>query len=204
MGRSYRSRPYLVDHPIIPDSMDMESQAPPTLSLRDLFTGFFAAGISGFGGVLPFARRIMVDQRRWLTDAEFADLFALCQFLPGPNIVNLSVAFGARHRGIPGAFAALTGLLAAPITIVVTLGLLFERYGKLPLVHHGLEGLAAGASGLILATAVKIATPSLRHIATIAVVALAFTLFAILHFALPVVILIAFPVSILVARRRTP
>lgn len=181
----------------------MESQAPKTLSLRDLFSGFFAAGISGFGGVLPFARRIMVDQRRWLTDAEFADLFALCQFLPGPNIVNLSVAFGARHRGISGALAALTGLLAAPITIVVTLGLLFERYGQLAPVHHGLEGLAAGASGLILAAAVKIATPSLRHIATIAVVALAFTLFAVLHFALPLVIFIAFPVSILVARGRT-
>jgi chromate transporter len=169
-----------------------------------LFSGFFAAGISGFGGVLPFARRIMVDQRRWLTDAEFADLFALCQFLPGPNIVNLSVAFGARHRGIAGALAALAGLLAAPITIVVTLGLLFERYGSLALVHHGLEGLAAGASGLILATAVKIATPSLRRVGTIAVVMLAFMLFAILHFALPVVILIAFPVSLLIARGRTP
>ena len=194
----------LVDQSIIPDTGAMQESAQIDVSLRDLFTGFFIAGVSGFGGVLPFARRIIVDQRRWLTDAEFADLFALCQFLPGPNIVNLAVAFGARHRGIPGAIAALVGLLAAPVTIVVTLGLLFERYGQLSLVHHGLEGLAAGASGLILAAAVKIATPSLRHVATVAVVALTFILFALLHLALPLVILLALPVSILIARRRAP
>ncbi len=182
----------------------MQESTQIDVSLRDLFTGFFIAGISGFGGVLPFARRIIVDQRGWLTDAGFADLFALCQFLPGPNIVNLAVAFGARHRGISGAIVAVVGLLAAPITIVVTLGLLFERYGQLPLVHHGLEGLAAGASGLILAAAVKIATPSLRHLATFAVVALAFSLFAILHLALPLVIVLALPISILIARQRAP
>ncbi|MEE3502069.1 chromate transporter [Acidiphilium acidophilum] len=136
--------------------VDVAPQASPDrLSRSALFNGFFIAGLSGFGGVLPFARRIIVERKRWLTDAEFADLFSLCQFLPGPNIVNLAAAFGARHRGASGALAAMGGLLAAPITIVILLGLLFERYGRLPDVHHGLEGLAAAAAGLILATALE-------------------------------------------------
>ncbi|SIQ49738.1 MULTISPECIES: chromate transporter [Acidiphilium] len=179
----------------------MEAE-PDRLTHAALFEGFFIAGLSGFGGVLPFARRIMVDRRHWLTDAEFADLFSLCQFLPGPNIVNLSAAFGARHRGITGALAAMAGLLAAPITIVITLGLLFARFGKNPLVHHGIEGLTAAASGLILATALKIAGPALRIPTGLAMVVLAFVLFAILHLALPLVIAIALPISLLLAARR--
>jgi len=175
---------------------------PDRLSRADIFSGFFIAGLSGFGGVLPFARRIIVERKRWLSDAEFADLFSLCQFLPGPNIVNLAAAFGARHRGVSGALAAMAGLLAAPITIVITLGLLFERYGSLPVVHHGLEGLAAAAAGLILATALKIAAPSLRVPASLAVVVLAFVLFAVLHLRLPVVIALALPVSLVLAARR--
>jgi len=73
---------------------------PPTIGA--LFAGFFSIGICGFGGVLPWARRMIVEQRRWLTAAEFTDLLALCQFLPGPNIINLSVALGSRFRGPRG------------------------------------------------------------------------------------------------------
>lgn len=179
----------------------MSGQSRP-ITHRDLFSGFFVAGLSGFGGVLPFARRIMVEQRGWLTGGEFADLFSLCQFLPGPNIVNLAAAFGARHRGVTGALTAIFGLLAAPITIVIMLGLLFERYGANPIVHHGLEGLAAAAAGLILATALKIAGPSLKRTDTAFIVALAFILFAILHLALPLVLAIVTPISLLAAARR--
>ncbi|EGO94170.1 chromate transporter, partial [Acidiphilium sp. PM] len=109
--------------------MDPESPRP---GLAELFAGFFAAGLSGFGGVLPFARRIMVERRGWLTGAEFADLFSLCQFLPGPNVVNLAAAFGARQRGPKGAVVAIAGLLAAPVVIVIALGAVYERIGGIP------------------------------------------------------------------------
>ena len=173
--------------------MAAESQR---LTHAEMFRGFFIAGLSGFGGVLPFARRIIVERRKWLTEAEFADLFSLCQFLPGPNIVNFAAAFGARHRGISGALTATAGLLAAPIVIVLILGSLYERFGRLPVVHHGLQGLAAAASGLILGTAIKIAGPSLRHPATLGIVVFAFGLFAVLRLPLPLVIAIALPVSL--------
>ena len=178
--------------------------SPQRLGYQALFTGFFIAGLTGFGGVLPFARRIIVERRAWLTAAEFADLFSLCQFLPGPNIVNFAAAFGFRHRRLGGAFTCVVGLLAAPITIILMLGSLYERFGGLPAVHRTLAGLAMAASGLILGTALKIAAPSLRHPATLVIVILAFVLVAVLHLALPLAIIIALPVSLLVARRIVP
>jgi chromate transporter len=177
---------------------------PSRLDHRALFAGFFMAGLSGFGGVLPFARRIIVERRAWLTAAEFADLFSLCQFLPGPNIVNFAGAFGARHRGAAGAVTAIAGLLAAPVAIILAAGTLYEHFNTLPTVHRALSGLATAASGLILGTALKIAGPSLRRPATLAIVVLAFVLLAVLHLSLPAAIAIALPVSLLMARRIVP
>ena len=74
--------------------------------------------LAGFGGVLVWARRGIVDQHRWMTAEEFNETFALCHFLPGPNIVNLSVVFGARFRGIAGGIAAFAGLVGPPMVIV--------------------------------------------------------------------------------------
>src|SRR5579863_6568850 len=76
----------------------------------DLFLAFLTVGLSGFGGVLPFARRMLVERRAWLSQAQFNETLALCQTLPGPNIVNVSVVVGARFAGVAGAVAAVTGL----------------------------------------------------------------------------------------------
>jgi chromate transporter len=166
-----------------------------------LFRGFFQAGIIGFGGVLPFARRIIVDERRWMTQAEFNDLFSLCQFMPGANIVNFAFAFGGRHQGVTGAAAAVGGLLAAPVAIVLVLGVLYGRFGQMPMVQHGLAGLAAAASGLVAATAVKIAMPILRGVAPIGVTCLAFGLVIFLHVSLPVTMVVVLPLSVALAWR---
>ena len=130
-----------------------------TPSKLGLFTGFFVAGITGFGGVLPVARRLIVEDRRWLSGAEFTELLALCQFVPGANVCNMSVALGFRFHGLLGALAAVTGLLAAPVPIALGLGGLYAEYRHIPIVQRGFIGLAAAAAGLILGTAFKIAWP---------------------------------------------
>ena len=90
---------------------EMRARTP---TIGGLFKGFLLLGLTGFGGVLPLARHMVVEKRRWLTGAEFIELLSLCQFLPGGNIINLSVAIGLHFRGIPGAVAAMLGLIAAP------------------------------------------------------------------------------------------
>lgn len=172
--------------------------AEPTV--RALFAGFLGIGLCGFGGVLPWARRMVVEQRRWLSGPEFTDLLALCQFLPGPNVVNLAVALGARFRGPRGALAAVAGLLAAPVVIVVALGALYGRYGDHPAVRRAFAGLAAAASGLVLSMALRIAWPLRSRPAGVAAAVAAFAAIALLRLPLPPVLLVLVPVSVLVAR----
>ena len=121
--------------------------------LRALFLGFSSVGLSGFGGVLPFARRMLVDVQQWMTAEEFNAQLGLCQFLPGPNVVNLAVLVGKRYRGIAGAIVAPLGLLTGPFVIVLLLALLYDRYGNLPLAQSMLRGIAAAGCGLLFAMA---------------------------------------------------
>ncbi len=168
--------------------------------LRDLFTGFFWAGILGFGGVLPLARRMIVEERRWMTAAEFNDLLALCQFLPGPNICNMSVALGARFHGAVGSAVAVLGLLTAPVAVALGLAGLYGRYGDLPVVQHAFIGLSAAASGLILGTALKIAWPIRANPAGLGVAALALFAIAVLRLPLLPTMLVLAPLGILLVR----
>ena len=120
-----------------------------------LFTAFSSLALSGFGGVLPFAYRALVEQRKWLDPREFASLLAIAQVMPGPTICNLSVMIGQRYAGFSGACAALAGMVLGPSCIVVALGIAWQHYGELAAVKQGLHGMSSVAIGLILATAVK-------------------------------------------------
>lgn len=169
--------------------------------LAALFLGFFTIGVCGFGGVLPWARWMIVERRRWMTAAEFADLLGLCQFLPGGNIINVSVAVGARFGGVAGAAAAFVGLMAAPMGIVLALGALYDRCGMLPMVRHGFAGLAATASALVLATALKIAAPLRARPLGVVVAVLTCVAIAVLRWPLAPVLLTATLGSILLVWR---
>src|SRR5262245_28372876 len=68
--------------------------APPIPTHSDLFLTFLKITVMGFGGTLPWTRRMFVEEKHWMTAEEFNDAYALCQFLPGPNIVNLTAVFG--------------------------------------------------------------------------------------------------------------
>ncbi len=65
------------------------------VSLRALFLAFLTVALLGFGGGIVWAHRITVDQRRWLSEPDFADIMSLCQFMPGPNVVGIAVCTGA-------------------------------------------------------------------------------------------------------------
>ena len=173
-------------------------------SSRSLFMGFFATSLLAFGGALPMARRMIVERKRWLSAAEFTELLALCQFLPGPNIVNLTVALGARFRGAPGALSALTGLLAAPVAIAIGLGSAYARYGALPTVHRAFAGLAAAAAGLILDTACKIAWPIRDRPLDVALATATFLAIAVLRLPLLPTMLALVPIGIFMHRRFAP
>src|SRR6516165_9986672 len=121
--------------------------------LSELFRAFVIVSISGFGGALPWARRMIVEQRRWMTSEEFNEAFALSQFLPGPNVVNFSVVFGSRFAGASGAAVALAGLMGPPLIILMVLAILYARFGDIETLSRILAGITAAATGLLPAGA---------------------------------------------------
>ena len=183
--------------------------APPAAAapqLLELFVAFAKMSLAGFGGVLVWARRSIVEQHRWMTADEFNETFALCHFLPGPNVVNLSVVFGSRFRGSPGAIAACAGLLGPPVVIVTILAALYARYGEFDALRRALAGVSCVAVGLLFAVIFKMLMPLLRKRDPIALVLLAgvFVAVGLLRQPMPVVLAVAIPVSIALAfaRRR--
>jgi chromate transporter len=190
-------------------SSEMPSAAPPApvlpLSTKTpapgvitLFLAFAKMSLAGFGGVLAFARRGIVDEHRWMTADEFNETFALCHFLPGPNIVNLTFVFGSRLRGIPGAIAAFSGLVGPPALIMVAMGMLYHRYGEIDALRRILSGVACAAIGLMLAVVFRMMTPLLkrRDVIALLVMAAVFIAIGILRLPLPAVLLAAIPISI--------
>jgi len=117
---------------------------------------FSLLALQGFGGVLPVAQREIVERRRWLSREQFVETLSIGQVLPGPNVVNLALIIGDRFFGWRGAFAALAGMLALPLVIVLTLAALYARFAAEPQVAGALRGMGAVAAGLIIATACKL------------------------------------------------
>lgn len=177
---------------------EITASGSPAPSLLDLFLGFASVSALAFGGVLPWARFVVVERRGWLTPDAFTDMLAVCQLLPGPNIANMSVAIGARFRGPLGSLAAMTGLMAAPVAIVLALAALYARFADIPQVRGALAGMAASAAGLVVAMALKMAGPLIRRraLAAAPVIVVTFVAVALMRWPLwPVVIVLA-PVSI--------
>jgi chromate transporter len=111
--------------------------------------------------VLPVAQRELVDKRTWLTREEFAETLSIGQVLPGPNVVNMALMIGDRFFGWRGAFAALAGILSAPLVIVLTLAMLYTQIAATPMAAGAIRGMGAVAAGLIFAMAIKLA-PTLK------------------------------------------
>src|SRR5258707_3024091 len=184
---------------------DLPAPTPPGLSA--LFVAFAKISLAGFGGVLGWARRGIVDQHRWMTANEFNETFALCHFLPGPNVVNLSVVFGSRLRGIPGALAAFAGLLGPLVVIVTVLAALYARYGEIDALRRILAGISSAAVGLLISALFRMMMPLIerRDLIGLVILAAVFVAIGLLRLPLPAVFLVAIPLSIALAffiRRR--
>ncbi|WP_199102033.1 chromate transporter [Aquitalea sp. ASV11] len=169
---------------------------------RQLFLGFFSIGLSGFGGVLPLAHRMLVQQRRWLNEEEFTELLGLGQILPGPNIVNMSIAIGSRFHGVAGAWLAVAGLMLAPLIIVLAMAMLYDHYQSLPDVQGTLHGLASAAAGLLLAMVLRMGQKLEVHWQAVLLAMLTFVAVGVLRWPLLPVLLALGPLSVWLALRR--
>lgn len=176
------------------------SVAPPK-SLGDLFLGFLWIGARSFGGVLPWAYRTMVEERRWLSDADFTEVVGLCQFLPGPNIGNVSIVLGKRWFGLAGSIVAFLGLMALPFVWVLALFVLYTDFLANPMLTSIVTGVGAAGAGLFIGTAVKLGRALMKKPVALVIVAACFLCVAIGRISLLAVVPVGLALALLAARK---
>jgi chromate transporter len=175
--------------------------APPG-SLAELFVGFLSIGARSFGGVLPWAYRTLVEERRWMTPADFTETIGLCQFLPGPNIGNASIVLGKRWFGLPGAIVAFLGLMALPFIWVLALFIFYNDISSNPVVRAVVTGVGAAGAGLFIGTAIKLGRPLAKRPAALVLIAVCFFCVAVARFSVLVVVPIGLLVAFIAAREK--
>ena len=169
------------------------------VTLGALFLGSLKVSFCGFGGGLVWARRVFVERQQWMNELEFAETLTLCQFMPGPNIIGITVCVGSKLRGPMGAITAIAGFILLPWTVGLTLGSLYLQHAHLPVLQNILHGLSAAAAGLLLATGIRLLMPHRRRRAALLFAALAFAGMVFLKLPLLLVLLGLAPLSIAAA-----
>jgi chromate transporter len=139
-----------------PPVLPIEDTAPaPTL--RELFIGMLQVALSAFGGGLSaWSQRIVVEQRRWMTNEQFLTGLTVARLFPGPNQINMAVYVGTRFRGLSGALVALSGMLLIPFTLLMALGAAYFWLHETPAIDRVLAGVVAAAAGMALSMGFKI------------------------------------------------
>lgn len=138
-------------------------ERPRPRNPADLFWSFTWLALQGFGGVVAVVQRELVEKKRWMTNEEFLEDWAVAQVMPGPNVVNLSLMIGDRHFGLRGAFAALAGMLSFPLAIALAVALVYAQWASHPAMAGALRGMGAVAAGLIGGMGLKLAVALRTH-----------------------------------------
>lgn len=177
-----------------------ESPAPaPTAAppgLGQLFTGMLMVALSAFGGGLSaWSQRIIVEQRRWMSNEEFLTGLTVARLFPGPNQINMAVYVGTFFRGLPGALAALAGMLLVPFTLLMAIGLLYFQFHSLPALDRVLAGVVAAAAGMALSMGFKILDEYWKDPMALVLAAVTFVLMTFFHVRLVPLVLVAGPLA---------
>lgn len=176
------------------------------LSLGDLFTGFLTIGLLGFGGIAQSALYVITERRKWLSAKDYVELLGVCTMLPGGNIVNATVIIGARNQGWLGSVTSVGALMLAPLAILLAIAVAYDHFSYIPEVRAATTAAGSAASGLIFATAVRLAKAADRTLAALIAGVATFIVVAVLSQPLWVVALVIAPAAFawtLFAGRRT-
>ena len=152
--------------------------------------------LSAFGGGLSaWSQRIVVEQRRWMTNEQFLSGLTVARLFPGPNQINMAVYIGAQFRGLTGAFVALSGMLLIPFTLLMALGVAYFHLHEIPLIDRLLAGVVAAAAGMALSMGFKILDQYWHDRMALLFAAAVFVAMAVFHQRLIPVVLVSAPLA---------
>ena len=127
--------------------------------LIDLFLTFARIGVCTFGGgyaMLPILQRELVEDKKWATEEELADYYAVGQCTPGIIAVNTSTFVGRSQGGIAGGIIATLGLVFPSLVIIMVIAAFLQNFMHLEVVVHAFNGVRAGVVALILSSVIKL------------------------------------------------
>ncbi len=175
----------------------MSEPAAQRVALGEIFLTFLIIGATSFGGgVVAYLRQALVSQKGWLDDDQFMSALEISQTLPGLNATNMSVLVGSRLRGVPGAVAAIVGMCLPGSALLFVLGSLYGQHGAKPAVNAALDGVAAAATGLLLATTYQLGRKELGGVVDLLFVAITTIAVSVLKVSLPVTLFTLGPLAI--------
>jgi chromate transporter len=183
----------------------------PAPTPLELAVGFMNVGLTSVGGAAGPLRHVVVKQRKWLTEGELAELFGMCQALPGATVVNVAVLLGDRSSGPLGALAGVAGLCIPSLVVAVVLATIATRFSASNARFASAEvAVTAAVAGIFLSNGVRLiatlwseGTPDVRlalRLGRVAVSALAIALVAGLHLWIPYAVAILVVVSLAIER----
>jgi chromate transporter len=190
-----------MDSEMPPSSTASEPARAEAIPLREIFKLFLTAGAVSFGGgVVAYQREYLVRDRKWLTDEDFLSALEISETLPGLNSINIAVIVGDNLRKIPGAIAAVLGLMIPGTAVMMTLGVLWEQSRHNPNVTAFLLGIAAAAVGLLFVVTVQMGRNQLARLPDLIVIVVTFVAVSIFRVSLLWVLLGIGAVSIFLYR----
>jgi chromate transporter len=179
---------------------DAETAGRHPVSLLSIAIVFFGMGALSFGGGMTgWVYRTVVLKHGWLTNAEFIQALTVAQTLPGGTVANLTAYVCNRLRGIAGAAVGLFFLLLTPAISVVVLFIFYQQISQYPIVGVALEGVAAGAVGLLILMAWKTGAELKGNVVGLVFLAATFVGVGVLKLNLLVVVLCLAPISVALA-----
>lgn len=186
-----------MSEPLPADAAPPAPRPADAVTLSALSLAFLKIAMASLGGGLSaWALRVIVEERRWLTEEEFLAAYTICRILPGPNQVNMAVYVGTHFRGLAGAAAALAGLTLVPLAIVLGLGVLYFGHRKTPGLQATMAGLVAAAAGMTLSVGVKLSLGYVRQPVALLLALAAFAGVAVMRWPLLLVLGVLGPIAI--------
>ncbi|MGL4231237.1 MAG: chromate transporter [Casimicrobium sp.] len=168
---------------------------------RELFFAFLKIGVSAFGGALPWVRRVIVEEKRWLDDKELTDILTVCQAVPGPNVVNTSVFIGTKFRGVSGGLLCFLGLVGAPLAILLALSQLYHSFAHVAEVKSAMKGMSIVATAYLVYMSLKMAKPFYKNAWAVGLCVIAAALSVFLHWHMALVLLLCGAIGVVLSKR---
>jgi chromate transporter len=168
---------------------------------RELFLAFLKIGVSAFGGALPWARRVIVEEKHWMGDGEFTDVLTVCQAVPGPNVVNTAVFIGTQYRGITGGLVAFIGLIGAPFLLLLAISQLYHSFSHVSVVKSAMQGMSIVATAYLASMSLKMAKPFYKRAWAVALCIIAALLSGVLHWHMALVLFAGGAVGVILSKR---